>query len=177
MADKQATVYAIDIGSTTADCHNGRLESDLDYGMRYVWAKVGETMAANRPATWSVGFVGFRTDETDNPLDEEDSYSNISVLKQLGPMEMTSLKDLQKKVKSSKTETGDAVSAVIIAIDMIEKFTTLKTGKLGKFTRKIVLLTDGQGAIDGDDVDDVAQRLNELEIQLVVMCVVLFTKV
>ncbi len=31
---KEATVYAIDLGSTMGECHSGRVESDLDYGMR-----------------------------------------------------------------------------------------------------------------------------------------------
>ena len=29
MADKQATVYVVDLGPTTADCHSGRIESDV----------------------------------------------------------------------------------------------------------------------------------------------------
>jgi ATP-dependent DNA helicase 2 subunit 2 len=169
MADKQATVYIVDVGLSTGDCHNGRVESDLDYGMRYVWAKITETMSANRAASWSVGAVGLRTVETNNIMGSEDGYENIAVLKPLGPMEMPHLNDLQSKIKSSETDSGDAISAIVVAIDLIEKFTTLKSGKPGKFTRKIVLLTDGQGAIDGEDIEPIVQRINELEIELVVM--------
>jgi ATP-dependent DNA helicase 2 subunit 2 len=169
MADKQATVYIVDVGLSTGDCHNGRVESDLNYGMRYVWAKITETMSANRPASWSVGAVGLRTVETNNIMGSEDGYENIAVLKPLGPMEMPHLRDLQSKIKSSETDSGDAISAIVVAIDLIEKFTTLKSGKPGKFTRKIVLLTDGQGAIDGEDIEPIVQRINELEIELVIM--------
>jgi len=42
MADKQATIYIVDLGASTGECHNGRVESDLDYGMRYVWDKLAE---------------------------------------------------------------------------------------------------------------------------------------
>ena len=169
MADKQATVYIIDVGSSTGECHNGRMESDLDYGMRYVWSKITEMMSANRSASWSIGAVGLRTDETDNILGSDDGYENIAVFKPLGPMEMPHLNDLQRKIKSSETDNGDAISAIVVAIDSIQKFTTLKSGKLGKYARKIVLLTDGQGTMDGSDIEPIAQQINELEIELVVM--------
>ncbi len=75
---KQATMYIVDLGSTMGECHNGRTESDLDYGMRYVWDKIAITMAANLKGGNS-GVIGFRTDETNNPLDDEEDYQNISV--------------------------------------------------------------------------------------------------
>jgi ATP-dependent DNA helicase 2 subunit 2 len=78
MADKQATIYVIDLGCSTAECHNGRVESDLDYGMRYIWDKIANTMAADRK-TWSIGILGFRTDETNGPLAADEGYENISV--------------------------------------------------------------------------------------------------
>ncbi|KAH8815692.1 SPOC like C-terminal domain-containing protein [Xylogone sp. PMI_703] len=169
MADKEATVYVIDLGSTTADCHNGRIESDLDYVMRYVWDKITSTIAAGRK-TWTVGVVGFRTDDTDNPMaDDDDSYSNIAILKPLGPMELTDLRDLQESIKSSSTNNGDAISAVVIAIDMIDKFTTGKSGNKLKFNRRIILVTDGQGRIDADGIDQIAAKINESEIELVVI--------
>src|SRR4051794_6578658 len=99
MADKQATIYIVDLGVTTSECHNGRIESDLDYGMRYVWAKVTKTMAANRKG-WSVGVMGLRTDETDNKLGDQEGYEHVSVLKPLGEMLMPDLRQLQKKIRS-----------------------------------------------------------------------------
>ena len=170
MASKEATVYIVDQGSSTGECHNGRVESDLDYGMRYIWDKIAETMTANR-TTAGVGVIGFRTDDTENELahDDPDAYSNISVLKPLGAMNMSDLKDLQDRIRPSDTDAGDAVSAIFVAIQLIEKFTTLKSGKPGKFNRKIVVLTDGQGALEDDDIDPIAARINQLDINLVVV--------
>lgn len=170
MASKEATVYIVDQGSSSGECNNGRVETDLDYGMRYIWDKIAETMTANR-TTAGVGVIGFRTDDTENELAETDpeAYANISVLKPLGPMDMSSLKDLQNKIKPSETEQGDAVSAIVVGIQLIEKFTTLKTGKPGKFARKIVVVTDGQGPLEDDDIDPIAARINELEIELVIV--------
>ncbi|OTB08356.1 hypothetical protein M426DRAFT_316979 [Hypoxylon sp. CI-4A] len=164
MADKEATVYIIDLGSPMADCHNGRVESDLDWGMRYVWDKISTTVAASRK-TWNVGVVGVRTDETNNPLqDEGEAYENISVLQELGPMNLTSLRNLQELIKPSETEAGDCISAIVVAVDMIEKFT-----KKLKYTRKIILVTDGEGSVDPDDLDDIAAKMKSSNIELIVL--------
>ncbi|EHA53989.1 hypothetical protein MCOR27_006885 [Pyricularia oryzae] len=166
MADKEATVYIIDLGSSMGDCNNGRTESDLDWSMRYVWDKLCTTTAASRK-TWQVGVVGVRTDVTDNPLDDagEKGYNNISVLQNVAPMTLSALKLLQDKLVPSSTSDGDVVSAIVVAIAMIDEAAPQRL----KYKRKIVLVTDGQGAIDGDDVGDIARRINELNIEITII--------
>ncbi|KAI0386091.1 ATP-dependent DNA helicase II subunit 2 [Hypomontagnella monticulosa] len=165
MADKEATVYIIDLGSSMGDCHHGRIESDLDWGMRYVWDKITTTVAASRK-TWTVGVVGVRTDESKNPLHDQegDGYENISILQELGPMNLTTLRSLQDLVKVSNTESGDSISAIVLAIEMIEKFT-----KKLKFKRKIILVTDGEGSVDPDDFDDISAKIKSCGIELVIL--------
>ncbi|GKT88345.1 ku family DNA-binding protein [Colletotrichum tofieldiae] len=163
MADKEASVYIVDLGSSMADCHNGRAEPDLDWSMRYVWDKISTTVAASRK-TWTVGVIGLKTDETRNAMQDEGGYENISVLQELGPMTMTSLRELKEVVKPSDTETGDAVSAVVLAVDMIETFT-----KKLKYKRRVYLITDGLAPIDGDDVDSIAKKINHDGIELIVL--------
>ena len=167
MADKEASVYIIDLGESMADCHNGRDESDLDWSMRYVWDKISTTVAANRK-TWTVGVVGLGTDETNNPQDSEglEGYESISILQEIGPMTMTSLRDLRSKTKPSRSSGGDAISAIVVAMSMIDDFT-----KKLKYNRKIFLVTNSEAPMDDseDSVDDVADKLNELNIELVVM--------
>jgi hypothetical protein len=172
MAGKEATVYIVDQGSSMGECHNGRIETDLDYGMRYVWDKIAETMTANR-TTLEVGVIGFRTDETDNELapDDPDAYSNICIMKALGAMQISHLQYLQTRIKASDTDHGDAISAIVIAIQLIKERTTLKTGLPAKVARKIVLLTDGQGAPYDDEIDPIASKINEENIELVVVYV------
>lgn len=168
MADKEATVYIIDLGSSMADCHNGRLDSNLDWGMRYVWDKISTTVAASRK-TWNVGVVGVRTDETDNPLQEEEGgegYEHISVLQELGPMTMSSLATLRHRVKTSDTQTGDCISAIVLAVEMIEKLT-----KKLKYNRRIILVTDGEAPMDSSDIGDIAEKMKRSGIQLTVLSV------
>ncbi|KAI0180972.1 ATP-dependent DNA helicase II subunit 2 [Hypoxylon sp. FL1284] len=165
MADKEATVYIVDLGSTMGRRNSGRSESDLDWSMRYVWDKISTTVAASRK-TWTVGVVGVRTDESNNSLHEqnEDGYEHISILQQLGPMNLTSLHNLQKHINVSDTEAGDSVSAIVLAVHMIEEFT-----KKLKYKRKIILVTDGEGSVDPDDFDEISAKIKDAGIELIVL--------
>ena len=163
MADKEATVFVLDLGASMAKAHSGRKESDLDWSMRYVWDKITDIVAANRK-TLCVGVLGLRTDGTENKLDGDDGYENITVLQDLGQITMSGLRDLQRSVKPSNTWSGDAVSAIVVAVDMIDTFT-----KKLKWIRKIVLVTDGQGELDADDIRDIAKKMNDSGIQLTVL--------
>ncbi|KAL7627053.1 ATP-dependent DNA helicase yku80 [Parahypoxylon ruwenzoriense] len=165
MADKEAIVYIIDLGSSMGECHNGRVESDLDWSMRYVWDKITTTVASSRK-TWTLGVVGVRTDETNNPLQESqgEGYENISILREIGPMNLAQLRSLQTQIEPSDSESGDSVSAIVLAVEMIEKFTR----KL-KYKRKIILVTDGEAPIDPDDFDEIAAKIKDCGIELVVL--------
>lgn len=164
MADKQASVYIVDVGSSMANCNNGRSESDLDWSMRFVWDKIASTAQSKRK-TWCVGVVGLRTDETDNALCENDQgYENITVFKQLEPVTLSDIKRLRNQIQPGETINGDAMSAVVVAGEMIADFT-----KKNKWDRRVYLITDGTGAIDEDGVGDIATRLNEIGITLTVV--------
>ncbi|KXX73983.1 ATP-dependent DNA helicase II subunit 2 [Madurella mycetomatis] len=165
MADKEATVYIVDLGESMADCHNGRTESDLDFGMRYVWDKISTTVAASRK-TWTVGVVGLNTEETDNAQEREglEGYDHISVLQEIGPMTMSSLRELRSTIQPSHNYGGDAISAIVVALSMIEVFT-----KKLKYNRRIILVTNGESPIDDESSEDVANRLNDSNIELVVI--------
>lgn len=40
MAEKEATVYIVDVGASMAERNGGREVSDLDWAMQYVWDKI-----------------------------------------------------------------------------------------------------------------------------------------
>lgn len=169
MASKKAYVFVIDLGSTLGDCHNGRTITDLDWGMQWAWDKMATIMSRGLKGD-NVGVVGFRTNQTKNKLaEEDDSYNNISILKELSMLEMDDLRSLQAQVKPGSTEDGDVISALVLATQKIMDFTMLKSGKPGKYERYIYLLTDGQGAADGEDIEAVATQMNEVGIELTVM--------
>ncbi|KAF6222766.1 hypothetical protein HO133_000814 [Letharia lupina] len=163
MADKEATVYIVDMGRSMGEKRNARKESDLDWAMTYVWEKITSTVATDRK-TAQLGAIGLRTDRTENELDSEDSFQNISVLQEIKQVLLPGLKDLWQKVKVSDTADGDAISAIVIAIQMITKHC-----KKLKYKRKIILVTDGRGSMDADDMSQITEKIKSDDIELVII--------
>ncbi|CAI7665480.1 unnamed protein product [Penicillium bialowiezense] len=165
MAEKEATVYIVDVGRSMGERHHGRPVTDLEWAMQYVWDKITATIqVATGRKTANVGVVGLRTDSTSNEQEEDDSYYNISVLFELGQVLMPDIRKLRELIKPSNTNSGDAISAIITAIPMITAFT-----KQNKFKRKIVLVTNGTGPMSSEDLTDVAEKLVEVNIELVII--------
>ncbi|KAL8790310.1 MAG: hypothetical protein Q9213_000662 [Squamulea squamosa] len=182
MAEKEATVYIVDVGASMGAIHNGRDISDLEYAMTYVWDKITSTVALDRK-TATLGVVGLRTDGwtmiirfhglvlnvsegTDNELEGEESFDHISVLQEISNILLPDLKQLSSKIMLSSTDDGDAISAIVIAIQMI----TLYCKKL-KYKRKIVLVTDGRGTLDADpdSVKEIINKIKQDNMELVIV--------
>lgn len=99
MAEKESTVYIVDVGSSMGSTQVGRDVSDLDFAMTYIWDKITSTVALDRK-TATLGVVGLRTDgwaciplcslhlvdapeDTENELSHEESFEHISVLHEI----------------------------------------------------------------------------------------------
>ena len=165
MADKEATVYIVDMGLSMGEKRNGRKETDLDWAMNYVWEKITSTMALGRK-TATLGVVGLCTDDTNNELDSEESFEHISVIQEIGQLLLPGLKELRQRIAVSSTSAGDAISAIVIAIQLITKYT-----KKLKYKRKIVLVTDGRGALDADpeSVAEISKKIKADDMELVIL--------
>ncbi|KAL8706930.1 MAG: hypothetical protein Q9201_000090 [Fulgogasparrea decipioides] len=165
MAEKEATVYIVDVGASMGAKRNGRIESDLDFAMRYVWDKITSTVALDRKTT-TLGVIGLRTDDTANELQNEESFQNISVLQEISNILLPELKELRRRITLSNTTNGDAISAVVIAIQMITKYC-----KKLKYKRKIILVTDARGPLDADpdSVTEITKKITQDDMELVVL--------
>ncbi|KAL8727956.1 MAG: hypothetical protein Q9166_005721 [cf. Caloplaca sp. 2 TL-2023] len=165
MAEKEATVYIIDVGVSMGATHNGRDMSDLDFAMTYVWDKITSTVALDRK-TATLGVVGLRTDGTDNELQGEESFDHISVFQEISNILLPDLKQLHSRVLLSSTDNGDAISAIVIAIQMVTKYC-----KKLKYKRKIVLVTDGRGPLDADpdSIKEITNKIKQDNMELVIM--------
>ncbi|KAJ5878859.1 hypothetical protein N7455_002324 [Penicillium solitum] len=162
MAEKEATVYIVDMGRSMGEHHHGRPMTDLEWTMQYVWDRITATVATGRK-TATVGVVGLRTDGTINDLEEE-NFSNISVLFGLGQVLMPDIRKLREIIKPSKTNRGDAISSIVIAMQMIIEYT-----KKNKYKRKIVLVTNGTGAMSDDNIEGIIEKMKEVNIELVII--------
>ena len=58
MADKEATVYIVDVGKSSKGMRHGRSESDLEYAMKYVWERITNTVRCLSRAGYALTFVG-----------------------------------------------------------------------------------------------------------------------
>lgn len=131
MANKEATVYIVDVGASMGERNHGRQETNLDFALEYVWDKITTTVATGRK-TAMAGVVALRSDGTSNELEEDSAYHNIRVLQEIAQVQMPDLRRLRNELTVSNTSDGDAVSAIIIAIQMI-----VRQCKKLKYTRKI----------------------------------------
>lgn len=77
---------------------------------------------------------------------------------------MADIHTLRDQLKPSRTNKGDALAAIVVAMQMITKHCR----KL-KYVRKIVLVTDAMNPMDHDDNEDIVSRLKEDKIQLVIL--------
>ncbi|KAI5273432.1 putative Ku family DNA helicase [Aureobasidium subglaciale] len=180
MAQKEATVYIVDVGRSMGEKHNGREITDLDWALTYVWDKITTTVSTERK-TANLAVVGLRTDGTLNALDlpDEDGnlkgngYQNVTVLKELGQALMPDVRRLKQQLIPSDTDAGDAISALIIAIHMIATLTTGKEGKPLAYTRRIVLVTNGTGSTASEDLDrdleEIVGKCKKEGIELVIL--------
>lgn len=163
MAGKEATVYIVDVGSSMGRRENGRQETNLDFALEYVWDKVTSTIATGRK-TAMAGVVALRSDDTNNELSNDPAYRHISVLQEIAQIQMTELRKLQNELVVSTATDGDAISAIVVAIQMI----VLQCKKL-KYTRRIILVTDAKLHMETADLGQVTSKLKEDEIELVVL--------
>lgn len=163
MASKEATVYIVDVGSSMGECKSGRQETNLDFALEYVWDKITTTVATGRK-TAMAGVVALRTDGTDNELGEDPAYQNITVVQEIAQIQMAELRKLRSELTLSGTNSGDAVSAIITAIQMIER----QCRKL-KYVRRIVLVTDARMQMETADLGEITSKLKEDGIELVVL--------
>lgn len=65
--------------------------------------------------------VTLRSDETNNALGEEAEYQHIEVLHPISQVVMSDIRKLRSQIVLSRTEQGDAISALVIAIQLIKE--------------------------------------------------------
>jgi ATP-dependent DNA helicase 2 subunit 2 len=63
------------------------------------------------------------------------------------------------------------LSALAVAVQMIDSATQGKSGKPLKFDRRIIMVTDGRGSIETDDLEQIAAKIKhpDAPIELVLL--------
>lgn len=59
--------------------------------------------------------------------------------------------------------TCTVVSALAVAVQLMDSATSNKAGKPLKYERRIIIVTDGRGEMDDDDLDAIAMKIRDEE--------------
>lgn len=159
MASKKSTVYVVDRGESMGHCHNGRTQTDLEWGMKYITDDIGNRILSERK-TDCVGVVSVTGDA---------STCVESKIKQFLFDDYQALRKLEK----AGLGEGDLADALIQAIDLtIEGTSGVKGNKL-KYERMIILLTNAHTPISFESGQwrEAFQKLKEWEIDVRVLVI------
>ncbi|KAK9459428.1 SPOC like C-terminal domain-containing protein [Lipomyces oligophaga] len=166
MADKQATIFVLDLANSMGkvDIANEFNKSDLDFALEYVFDKIGTKIIGARKTDF-VGVIGVSTPETDNVMANELDYAHISTLLPLKQVLLPDFRMLQQRLLPSKPgNEGDLVSALLIALFLIEQHCQ----KL-KYIKQITLLSNCEYATNFLEMDQIVKRIADLEVSVVIM--------
>lgn len=65
--------------------------------------------------------------------------------------------------------TFPVVSALAVAVQLMDRATQNKAGKPLKYDRRIIIVTDGRGEMDDGDLGDIAMKIKDIEAPIEVV--------
>ncbi|PPQ67012.1 hypothetical protein CVT24_011306 [Panaeolus cyanescens] len=165
---------------------NGELKevemTNLQWGLHYVKLKIQE-MIYNGRKTDQCNVILFGTDETNNILapENEGFYGHVSEyipIAQPNAGTISKLNDLEASEENWEADGSNpslllstnfsscrkALDAVVVAAEQQSRYLGKK-----KWTRKIVIVTDGENPINQDDWEPIVANLDNLNVGLVVV--------
>ncbi|KIY45729.1 SPOC domain-like protein [Fistulina hepatica ATCC 64428] len=138
--------------------------SHLEYGLQYVKTSIQE-MIYNGRKTDQCGVIIFGTEDTHNTVNSSDGgYENVTEYISIGTPNAGTLAKLDK-LKPSESVYADPIDAIIVAVRTQEEYLAKKPS----WTRKLKVVTNGEGPIEMEDWSLTANKINELSVHTVVV--------
>ncbi|KDQ17714.1 hypothetical protein BOTBODRAFT_155793 [Botryobasidium botryosum FD-172 SS1] len=134
----------------------------LEWALQFVMMKVQE-MIFNGRKTDKCGVILYGTPGTKNILNDEhaNEYPNVTeFIPIIQPTPSTLSKIASIRASEDSTTSGDSIDGIIVAIQTQGQF----LGTKKTWTRKMVVVTDGETPMELDDWEATTQKMNELEI-------------
>ncbi|KAG8851859.1 ATP-dependent DNA helicase II subunit 2 [Tulasnella sp. 330] len=132
--------------------------TNLEWALQFVLLKVQE-MIFNGRKTDQCGVILFGTTKSKNCVhSEHGGYENVTEYIPIAHPTTKTL-DMISAIRPS-TVHGDALDGLIVAIQT----QAIHLGKKASWTRKIVLITDGESEFATSDWETTAEKLNELDV-------------
>ncbi|KAG7450798.1 SPOC domain-like protein [Guyanagaster necrorhizus] len=137
--------------------------TNLQWGLQYVKLKIQE-MIYNGRKTDQCGVIIFGSEDTDNIVNQKNGgYENVFEYIHIAQPNAATLAKLDQ-LEPSET-TGDPIDCLIVGIEtQADHLGSKKT-----WTRKIILVTDGENPIEIEDWEATVKKLNELDISLTIV--------
>ncbi|KAJ7171774.1 SPOC domain-like protein [Mycena crocata] len=166
------TMFVIDIGPSMAKLRthdpegNELIEeiTNLQWGLQFVKLKIQE-MIFNGRKTDKCGVVVFGSDKTRNILNKrmKEGYERVEEYIPIAQPNAATLAKLDALQPSD--EAGDPLDALIVAIETQDDH----LGSKKTWSRKMVLVTDGDNPIEVTDLPETINRINKLDIALTIV--------
>ncbi|KAF9242344.1 SPOC domain-like protein [Melanogaster broomeanus] len=169
------TMFLVDVspsmGATRTvdlpDGPNGEARSiemtKLEWSLQFVKMKIQE-MIFNGRKTDQCGVIIFGSDETDNIINEKNGgYDYVSEFIAIGQPNASTLAKLDE-LRASET-AGDPIDALIVGIETQDVYLEKKR----TWTRKVVLVTDGESPMEIEDWEATVKKMASLNIFLTVV--------
>lgn len=129
MAEKEATVYIIDVGKSMGECRHGRSVTDLEWAMRYVWDRITTTVCNLWLLDVSIMPIKSltRLQLAEKPLRSEWSHCGqtvCSLLQLLGPSNQSKFQKPRmtfKRIRASqKSPSFKTLGSMFSILDLLE---------------------------------------------------------
>ncbi|KAA1468434.1 SPOC domain-like protein [Dentipellis sp. KUC8613] len=150
------------------DGPNGELRdmemTHLEWALQFVMLKIQE-MIFNGRKTDQCGVILFGTDETENCINETNGgYEHVSEYIHVGQPNANTLSKLAA-LRPSEDTHGDPIDALIVGIETQDRYLSKKK----TWTRKVVLLTDGESPIEIEDWKATVKKMQALDVGLTIV--------
>ncbi|KAG1761756.1 SPOC like C-terminal domain-containing protein [Suillus occidentalis] len=137
--------------------------TNLEWALQFVKLKIQE-MIFNGRKTDQCGVILFGSEETDNIIHEKNGgYQHVSEYIPIAQPNSTTLAKLDALQPSENS--GDPIDALIVGIETQDIYLNKKR----TWTRKIVIVTDGQSPMEIEDWEATVKKMNGLAISLTVI--------
>ncbi|KZT24684.1 SPOC domain-like protein [Neolentinus lepideus HHB14362 ss-1] len=137
--------------------------TNLEWALQFVKLKIQEMIYHGRK-TEQCGVILFGAAETKNMInDRSGGYDHVLNYIDINPPNASTLAKLSELQPSE--EIGDPIDALVVGIETQRTYLANKK----TWTKKIVLLTDGENPIEVEDWETIVEKMNTLEISLTIV--------
>ncbi|TFK38608.1 hypothetical protein BDQ12DRAFT_683054 [Crucibulum laeve] len=137
--------------------------TNLEWALQFVKLKIQE-MIFNGRKTDQCGVIVFGSDETNNVINEKNGgYLNVSEYIRIAQPNAGTLAKIDALQPSESC--GDPIDALIVGIETQSAY----LGNKKTWTRKIIMVTDGESPIEIEDWEATVAKMDELAVGLTVV--------